>query len=394
MNTTPTAGCPSADDSAAHENAAENLLPPLTRRSLTALCDAGELSPAAWEKSLQICGFNPDGKAWLAYWRQIFLLGGTLFFLAGVICFIAWNWATISPFGRMALVGSLVAGTGVGAVILGPVTRLGGILLLACGISMGPMLAIFGQSYQTGAELWELFRVWTILLFLLALAGKQAGLWFVTWISGNIFAALWFGRGLLSPLDIFGPFFALPEWLLVIAGAIIAWEWAALRAARRAPESWLCSRWMPRLLFCDLAARVTLYLLLLIFSAPPWSYLSILNLPHQFVPAFALIASGISWWWYRKKEADLFMLAVLLSSATTLILGFLARSELFFDTGTVMAFLLWGLLVTAITAALAKFLLHLQKSMAAETKHTATLPSHIFSFFARSTPELSWTNLW
>ena len=205
----------------AHENAAERLLLPLTRGSLTALCDTGTLSPEAWKKALQICGFNPDGKAWLAYWRQIFLLGGALFFLAGVICFIAWNWGAISPFGRMALIGSLVAGTGVGAVLLGPDTRLGGILLLACGISMGPMLAVFGQSYQTGTELWELFRVWTILLCLLALAGKQAGLWFATWISGSIFAALWFGRSLSSPLDAFTAFFALPEWLLVIALSLI-----------------------------------------------------------------------------------------------------------------------------------------------------------------------------
>lgn len=394
MNNITTAGCPNTDAHAAHEDTAKKLLPPLTRGSLTTLCDTGALSTEAWEKSLEFCGFRPDAKSWLAYWRQFFLLGGALFFLTGMTCFIAWNWGSISPFGRMALVGAFVAGTGVGAVLLGPCTRLGGGLLLACGISMGPMLAVFGQSYQTGAELWELFRVWTVLLCLLAVAGTQAGLWFVTWISGSIFAALWFGRSLSSPLDAFGAFFALPEWLLVIACAIIVWEWAARRAVRCAPQSWLRSRWMPRLLFCDLAARCTAYLLVLIFDGQGWHNEFFLWLPQQFVPAFALVAGGISWWWYRKKEPDLFMLAVLLGATTLIFLAFLAENEFLFDAGVTMAFLLWGLLVTAITACLAKILLHLQKSMAAEKNDAEAAPAPEFSFSSRYTPECSWQKLW
>ena len=187
------------------------LLPPLTKAALNTLCDFGVISTVAWQRAVEFCGFRPDGKAWPGYWRQMFLLGGALFFLAGVICFIAWNWGAMTPFARMALTGALVAGSGLGAVLLGPDTRLGQVLLLACGIAMGPMLAVFGQTYQTGAELWELFRVWTALLVLLALAGRQAGLWFAAWISANIFAALWLGRSLSSPLDALGQFFMVPE---------------------------------------------------------------------------------------------------------------------------------------------------------------------------------------
>lgn len=380
-----------ADDA---DGATENLLPSLTRGSLTALCDAGALSPEAWQKSLEFCGFTPDGKAWLTYWRHIFLMGGALFFLAGVICFIAWNWGTISPFGRMALVGSLVAASGVGAVVLGPDTRLGQILLLACGICMGPMMAVFGQTYQTGAELWELFRVWTVLLCLLALAGRQVGLWFTAWIVGSIFAALWFGRSFSSPFDALGAFFILPEWLLVIASAIIIWEWAARRAAQRAQESWLRSRWMPRLLFFDLIARCTAYLLVYIFSDYSLTNEGFLWLPHGLVPFFALATGGISWWWYRQKEPDLFMLAVLLGAATTVVLAFLAEAELFFKAGTGTALLLWGLMVTGITAGLAKLLLHLQKSMAAEKNNTETTPPHSYSFFIHDAPGISWQSLW
>ena len=128
-------------------------LPLLTRASLNALCDAGGISPAAWLRAMEYCGFRPDGAAWLAFWRQLCLLGGALFFVAGVVCFIAWNWGAMPPLARMALTGALVAGSGAGAVLLGPDTRLGRVLLLVCGLGMGPMLAVFGQTYQTGEKI-------------------------------------------------------------------------------------------------------------------------------------------------------------------------------------------------------------------------------------------------
>ena len=208
-------------------------LPLLTRASLNALCDAGGISPAAWLRAMEFCGFRPNGKAWLAYWRQLCLLGGALFFVAGVVCFIAWNWGAMTPLARMALTGAVVAGSGLASVLLGPGTRLGRVLLLVCGLAIGPMLAVFGQTYQTGAELWELFRIWTILLVLLALAGRQTGLWFAAWLVANIFVALWLGRGLASPTDALGQFFTVTEWLVVTACALVCWEWAAHRAAAR-----------------------------------------------------------------------------------------------------------------------------------------------------------------
>ena len=103
-------------------------LPLLTRASLNALCDAGGISPAAWLRAMEFCGFRPNGKAWLAYWRQLCLLGGALFFVAGVVCFIAWNWGAMTPLARMALTGAVVAGSGLASVLLGPDTRLGRVL--------------------------------------------------------------------------------------------------------------------------------------------------------------------------------------------------------------------------------------------------------------------------
>lgn len=393
-------------------------MPPLTRASLNALCDAGGISPGAWQKAMEYCGFRPDGKAWLAYWRQLCLLGGALFFVAGVVCFIAWNWGAMTPLARMALTGAVVASSGLGAVLLGPETRLGRVLLLVCGLAVGPMLAVFGQTYQTGAELWELFRVWTAVLVLLALAGRQAGLWFVAWLAANMFGALWLGRALGSPLDALVQTLIVPEWLVAIACVVVCWEWAAYRATLRAAnksvqraedgtdhganhaaspateQPWFCSRWMPRMLYFDLVTRTALFLHGLISGLGHSPKFSPMLLSGNFVVVFAVGVAGLSWWWYRTRQPDLFMLASLLAAGAAVLLSAFAEAELFRDTGTTAALLLWGLLVTGMTAGLAKILLHLQASMATAPRHEAEALSFSPSIFGRTVAGASWQTLW
>ena len=373
-------------------------MPTLTRPALNALCDAGGITPAAWQKAIDFCGFRPSGKDWLAYWRQLCLLGGVLFVLAGAVCFVAWNWGAMPALGRMALTGAAVAGCGLGAVLLGPSTRMGRVLLLACGLAMGPMLAVFGQTYQTGAELWELFRVWTVLLVLLALAGRQAGLWFAAWLVANMFAALWLGRGIASPLDALEYFFAVPEWLVATACTLSCWEWAARRAAARperyAAQAWLCPRWMPRLLYLDLVSRTAFFLICMICGLSGAAEGYQLWLPHSFVVGFAVGVAGFSWWWYRTRQPDLFMLAALLAAASAVLLAALAEAELFFSAGTAAALLLWGLLVTGMTAGLAKVLVHLQRGMLAAPERAAQTAAHAPSILGRTVAHVSWQALW
>lgn len=397
-------------------------LPPLTRASLSALCDAGGMSPAAWLRAMEFCGFRPDGAAWLAYWRQLCLLGGALFFVAGVVCFIAWNWGAMTPLARMALTGAVVAGSGFASVLLGPDTRLGQVLLLVCGLAIGPMLAVFGQTYQTGAELWELFRVWTAVLVLLALAGRQAGLWFAAWFAANMFGALWLGRGLASPLEALAQTIIVPEWLVVIACAVVCWEWAAYRAAKKflqradngtdqaanqtanhaadhaanhtADRAWACSRWMPRLLYFDLVTRTAFFLHGLISGLGQSPKFSTMLLPGNFVVGFAVVLAGLSWWWYRRRQPDLFMLASLLAAGAAVLLSAFAEAGLFRGMGTTASLLLWALMVTGMTAGLAKILLHLQASMATAPRREAEAVSFAPSILGRSEAGVSWQTLW
>lgn len=373
---------------------AASAVPECSRAALTRLCETGVLSAAAWDEALRFCGLTPDSRQWREYWRHIFLLGGALFSVAGIIFFIAWNWADMHRFLRMALAGCLVAGTGLASVRRGPDTPLGRVLLLSCGICVGPMLAVFGQAYQTGADLWELFRVWTVVLLALAVAGRQSALWFVTWFSGNVFVMLWLGRSMDSPLAALGMFSLMPECVLALACAVVLWEWFAHRARLRDGKgrSWLLSRWFPRLLFFDLTIRLTVYLLMKIFGGSPNWYEMEFLLPRE--PALPLLAAAVacgSWYWHCHRAPDLFMPACIVAASAVLLVGELFKMDFLFYSATSSAFL-WGVLLVGITAGVAKILLVLQRKMEAG-RGGAEKPRHGLpgmEFFAPAVPVPDW----
>lgn len=368
-------------------------LPEMTRASLAHLLDTGVFSVPAWEASMAVCGFTPGKKEWRDYAQRLLLLGGTLFLLAGIIFFIAWNWADMHRYARLILMSLVVAGTGFGAVFRGPDTTGGQLLLLACGVAVGPMLAVFGQAYQTGAELWELFRVWTLMLLALAVGGRQAGLWFVTWLSGNVFVMLWLGRSMDSPLEAIGLFSTLPEFALALALAFAAWEAAAWKLRGDARYAWLRPRWLPRLLFFDLMARLTAYLLIVIFSRYGWFNLATWLIPHwPVLLVLYFLVVGLSWFWHRTRTPDLFMPACVLASAATLLVCLLVRAEFLFKMG-IIGFFCWGMVIVALTAGIGNILLRLQRKMehAGESKRRAGAVGH---FFAARRELLSWEALW
>lgn len=376
--------------------------PALTRVALSRLRAERILSADAWREAMYFCGFIPNGEEWRAYWRHILLLGGALFLAAGVIFFIAWNWADMHRFGRMVLVGGLVAATGVGSVWRGPDSPSGRVLLLCCGITVGPMLAVFGQAYQTGAELWELFRIWTAILFALALAGKQSALWFVTWLSANVFVMLWLGRAMSEPLEALGIFSLLPECVLALAAAVVVWEIAAGRhragksraAGEDVSHGWLGSRWLPRLLFFDLTVRLTVYLCLWTVAPGEIRYLDVFFLPHAVLLPLAAALAGWSFYWHSKRMPDLFMPACLVAAGCALVVAALLEAEFFFDAG-VGVFFIWGLVIVGLTAGAGKLLLVLQRKMegSAQKAGQHSFRNPVTAFFAPSRPVPSWDAL-
>ncbi|MFM9434906.1 putative membrane protein [Janthinobacterium sp. CG_23.3] len=92
----------------------------------------------------------------------------------GLILWIAANWETFGRFGRFALIQVVFTAMCAGA-LWRPAARVP--LALLALLAIGGLFAYFGQTYQTGADPWQLFALWAVLALPLCLGARSDVLW-------------------------------------------------------------------------------------------------------------------------------------------------------------------------------------------------------------------------
>jgi uncharacterized membrane protein len=150
--------------------------PTLKRAELDHLAGFHSLDAQGVESLLAIARARPsraEGRLFLATCLRI---GGLLSLAAGVVFFIAANWSDIAVFGRFALIELLLVVCGALAIWQPPPAGIGRGALFLAFVATGALLALFGQTYQTGADVYELFLTWALLGLPLALVAR----WSVT----------------------------------------------------------------------------------------------------------------------------------------------------------------------------------------------------------------------
>jgi uncharacterized membrane protein len=144
------------------------------RQAVFAIAAEHRLDGAALRRLERIAGLDDEPRELAtALPRIVAVLAAALAGL-GIVFWIAANWQTFGRFGRFALLEGLVVATCAGA-LWRPLARapLGLLALLA----IGGLFAFFGQTYQTGADPWQLFAVWAALALPLCIAARSDVLW-------------------------------------------------------------------------------------------------------------------------------------------------------------------------------------------------------------------------
>jgi uncharacterized membrane protein len=108
-------------------------------------------------------------------------LAGVLSLAAGVVFFVAANWSALAVLGRFALVQAMLVLAVAGALWRPPPHALGRYALLLAFVVTGALLALFGQTYQTGADVYELFVTWAVLGAVFAVAAQWSVVW-AAWV--------------------------------------------------------------------------------------------------------------------------------------------------------------------------------------------------------------------
>jgi uncharacterized membrane protein len=299
---------------------------------------AGHVPPGREQSALRVAALVPGRSEWRAFLGRLSLWLGTLALAAAIIFFFAFNWDSLGRLAKLGLIEAAILAGLLASWRLDLESMAGKAVLTLLALLVGALLALTGQIYQTGADNWELFAWWAVLILPWVLVGRFAPLWLLWLALLNVAAWLYFSLASSGETLM---------WALLVLDslALAAWE-----AGHRAGIAWLRDAWPPRLAAVASGAMATGLAIGSIFDGG-------LGL----VGWFAWI--GLAYYWYRHVRPDLFVLAGGVLSLVVTVAAFLSRFML--EDGGGGGFLFIGLAVIAMSAGGAMWLNRLAREPAA-----------------------------
>lgn len=183
------------------------------------LAEAGSLTSKELARAAQLAPLRPSSEAWLLAADRLLAFAGALLLGAAVVFFFAYNWAELHRFAKFGLATAGLAGCVGVALFSQPFGTVYRAALLGACIMTGALLALVGQTYQTGADIWELFLAWTLLMLPFALLARSSASWALWLVVANV--ALVRGLAQARWSVAFGDWFG-PAAILLVAGLNLA----------------------------------------------------------------------------------------------------------------------------------------------------------------------------
>jgi uncharacterized membrane protein len=304
------------------------------RSTLLLWVEQGRIAPADLVRALALAQVLPTHDQWRVFLDRLLLWLGMVLVAAGVIFFLAYNWHELGRVAKLALVQALLLAALLAVVRLGLERAGGQAALFGASLLLGALLALIGQTYQTGADTFELFAAWAAMILPWVLLARLPALWLLWLALINLAIALYFQ---VFP-SIFGLLFQTEQVLWILwafnTAALAVWELLAERGV-----TWLAPRWAPRVLASASGGLITVLAMMQVLAwrdSHVWA-----------VPAWLLWLAA-AWVVYRHAVRDLFVLAGGVLSVIVVASAFFIKHMPLHDAGS---FLLIGLVVIALSAA-------------------------------------------
>lgn len=266
------------------------------------------------------------------FWRVVALLAAGLGGF-GIVMWVAANWGSLGRTGQFALLQGWVLLTAFAAWRSAALRTSMGLL---CLLGTGALFAYYGQTYQTGADAWQLFALWAVLSLPLCLGVRSDVLWFPWVVVACSAISLWVyahtgHRWRFDNTD-------LPIHL-------IGWGLGVLLIAALSPwaRSWVGeTHWSQRLAMLALTVSVTLNSLVALFLGSEDS-------PHYFLGL--VLMTGAGGMLMQRRWFDIVGLSAAVLCVDTLLVAGLVR--ILFDGGggdTMSRLLIIGLVAAGLLA--------------------------------------------
>ena len=304
------------------------------RRLVEELYAHGHITHEAREYALDILYPADKWGVWIA---RLLLAIGSALILCGIVYFFAFNWAKITPLVKFSSIQIAMVGCLVGAYIYSLKRVSGQVLLLSASVLTGVFMAVFGQIYQTGADAYQLFMMWSLLTLGWTIISNFAPQW-IFWLAiTNTFLILWWDQAALPERDMEHMIYVF---LIILNGAALGLREYFVTDKSKA---WLHPRWIRVLL--TIAVLLPMLIPIVVFVVEPNR-----ATPSIFTAAIiGFIGHGLTYAFYRYKMQDMWSLAATILSVCIIVeaAGLKLLAEMFDDFEFFM-FLLMGLMTLGI----------------------------------------------
>lgn len=262
------------------------------------------------ENALHVSGVFPGSKNWVNFSNVLLLVVGSMALAFSLVFIVAYNWFEFGRLAKFALAESVILIAGLSYLRFHKQKLLTDVSLIVATIALGALLALYGQTYQTGADPWNLFFYWALLILPWALLSRSSWLWLI-----------WFSL-LLTSLILYSDLYTVtPKWLrkniddylwvvpLFASASLIVWEFFSKST------TWLENPWARRVIG-----------LILAFTIATLGCVSILEPPiNMNAVIFFILWCVAAVVFYKKYKQDLFMIAGALFALAAFLLSIFGR---------------------------------------------------------------------
>jgi len=139
--------------------------------------ESGHIDRNDLNQAIKLTDAEPNATEWLDFLKAVFLWMGMISLCCGVIFYFAYNWQDMSRFTKFALIESVMLLSTFAYIRFAKTKLITSVTLMGMTLFTGALLALVGQTYQTGADPWQLFATWSLLVLPWAFVARATSLW-------------------------------------------------------------------------------------------------------------------------------------------------------------------------------------------------------------------------
>lgn len=322
----------------------------VNRTTIQVLSKHGKIKSNELKMAYQKAFIYPSKEEWVELSYRFFMAAGVLLLMSGIMFFFAYNWQDMHKFAKLGLLETGLILAVLPLLLFKPQQFIQQLGLTVVSVLTGVALAVFGQIYQTGADAYDFFLGWTILITAWVVISNFSFLWIFYLLLINITIAQYFDQRL-------GHLFMYVDQLMLVLivlniAALAIWEYS-IKGSR--------SNWAHNLCIWTIGVVVMTMLTIQLVIQTNWYKEGDMEFIYWSVYLAWVLGAG---YYYTQKVKDIAFVAMF--SISFLVVFNTVIINMFFDYSDAGFYLMLSLFNIIMSIVLVIFLVNLNKKWLAE----------------------------